>query len=137
MLTKIKKHPKIFISIIVVLLAAIICGSYQIYIKTNRTTDEKKIAIIIIDEQNAYLKTYEHITNVETLAEALDEMGIAEYQESAFGKYIISLDNILADGLKQEWWGFTINGEFAQTGINETNLNDGDEYIFTFNVGFN
>ena len=46
-------------------------------------------------------------------------------------------DSFYADTKKEQWWGFTVNGEFSDTGVDDTKLNDGDKIVFTYNIGYN
>lgn len=132
----IKRHSKIFSSLVIIGLAAVLFIGYQCYQKAGQTSIEKNIMIEVVNDNEAYMNTYEIKTKSITLGEALDELAIAQYEDNPMSRYIISLDGMKADEIKQEWWGFYINGEFSQMGIDDTNIVDGDKYTFVFNVGY-
>ena len=47
-----------------------------------------------------------------------------------------TVDGETADADQEQWWGYTVNGEFAEYGVDEQPINDGDVYVFTLNVGY-
>ena len=47
-----------------------------------------------------------------------------------------SVDGEAADESKQEWWGYSVNGTFAELGVDSQPVADGDVYDFVLNVGW-
>ena len=43
---------------------------------------------------------------------------------------------ITTDESKQEWWGYSVNGAFAELGVDSQPVADGDVYDFVLNVGW-
>ena len=70
-------------------------------------------------------------TDKTTVGEAMQEHGLLEGEESEYGLYIKKVNGILADyNVDQTYWGFYINGEYAMTGADSTNIEEGVTYCF-------
>ena len=55
-------------------------------------------------------------TDAEYLRAALEQENLIEGTESQYGLYATSVDGEAADESKQEWWGYSVNGTFAELG---------------------
>lgn len=75
-------------------------------------------------------------TDAEFLRGALEEAELVEGVESTFGLWITGIDGYTADESRQEWWGYTRNGEYVETGVDTTPIYDGDVFQLTLNVGY-
>ena len=64
------------------------------------------------------------------------KMGIVEGEESTYGMWVTAVDFETADESKQQWWGYTVNGEFSSYGVDSQVIADGDEFTFTLHVGY-
>ena len=63
--------------------------------------------------------------------ELLEANAEVEYQDYGdAGKFVTSIDDIAAD--EGHYWAFYVNGEYSQTGISQTILNEGDIITFTY-----
>ena len=68
-------------------------------------------------------------TDKTTVGEAMQEHGLLEGEESQYGLYVKKVNGILADyDVDQTYWGFYINGEYAMTGADATNIEEGVTY---------
>ena len=68
-------------------------------------------------------------TDKTTVGEAMQEHGLLEGEESQYGLYIKKVNGILADyDVDQTYWGFYIDGEYAMTGADSTNVEEGVTY---------
>ncbi len=76
------------------------------------------------------------LTDEEYLRGALEQEGLVSGNETEFGLWVTTVDGETADDEKQEWWGYTANGEFAEFGVDQQPIADGDVYVFTLNVGY-
>lgn len=81
-------------------------------------------------------KTYEIKTDEEFLRGALEQEDLVEGTESDYGLWITTVDGETADDAQEQWWGFTKSGEFVDTGVDTTPIEDGDHFEFTLNVGY-
>ena len=91
------------------------------------------IAALIIWQVNTSDTIY---TDAEYLSGALEQENLIEGTESEYGLYVTTVDGETADDSKQEWWGYSVNGEFAELGVDSQPVADGDVYDFVLNVGW-
>ena len=75
-------------------------------------------------------------TDAETVGEALLEQKLIAGDESEWGLYVKTVcDETLdydADGM---YWAFYVNGEYAQTGVSQTSIAEGESYAFKAEKG--
>ena len=74
---------------------------------------------------------FEVRTDAKTVGEALQELNIISGEESAYGLYIKQVLGITADYDKDgTYWAFYIDGQYAVTGADMTNIQPGSVYGF-------
>ena len=62
----------------------------------------------------------------------MDE-GLIEGEDGPYGLYVKKVNGIVADyDVDQSYWAFNINGEYAMTGVDVTDIVDGDTYSFVY-----
>lgn len=72
-------------------------------------------------------------TDKDTLGEALLEHGIIEGDQGAYGLYVKKVNGIRADyDLDGAYWGLYKNGEMCMTGVDSTEIADGEHYEFVY-----
>ena len=75
------------------------------------------------------LVTFTIKTDKDTVGAALLEHGLIAGEEGAYGLYIKTVNGILADyDVDQTYWAFYIDGEYAMTGVDSTEIADGVTY---------
>ena len=75
-------------------------------------------------------------TDEKTVGDALQTLGIIDGETGAYGLYIKTVNGILADYDKDgTYWAFYINGEYALTGADATDVEAGAEYTFAIEKG--
>ena len=73
--------------------------------------------------------TFEINTDKTTVGDALVELGLLEGEEGDYGLYIKKVNGITADyDVDQTYWAFYIDGEYAMTGVDKTDIEDGKTY---------
>ena len=80
--------------------------------------------------------SYTITTDADYLRGALEQEDLIEGTESEYGLYVLTVDGETADESKQEWWGYSVNGAFAELGVDSQPVADGDVYDFALNVGW-
>lgn len=71
-------------------------------------------------------------TDKSTVGEALLEQNLIEGENSAYGLYIKKVNGILADyDTDQTYWAFYINGEYATSGVDTTDIDVNATYQLT------
>ena len=70
-------------------------------------------------------------TDAATVGEALIKEGIIKGHTTDYGLYVDEVNGIALDWDKDgKYWAFYINGEYAMTGVDTTNVEDGAVYTF-------
>ncbi len=72
-------------------------------------------------------------TNEKTVGDALLKCGLIEGDEGEYGLYIKKVNGILADyDVNQTYWAFYVNGEYAMTGVDSTDINESEVYSLVY-----
>ncbi len=108
--------------------------------QTSQSTDTKKstkqINLTVIGTDKTK-KTFKIDTTQEFLRGALEQEKLIIGTESKeYGLMIKTVDGYTVDDSKQEWWQITKDGEFLNTGVDSTPINDGDKFEITLMVGY-
>lgn len=91
------------------------------------------VQVVVPNEET---KEYVIKTDAGFLRQALDQEKLIEGKESEYGFYITAVEGRLADESKQEWWCITKGGGELFTGVDETPVQDGDQFELTLKVGY-
>ena len=71
-----------------------------------------------------------------TVGEALLDEGLIEGEDSEYGLYVTTVNGITADwDADQTYWAFYIDGEYATTGVDSTEIVEGQVYSFVLTKG--
>ncbi len=74
---------------------------------------------------------FEVHTDEKTVGDALMELELLEGEDGPYGLYVKSVDGIAYDYDKDgKYWAFYINGVYATTGVEATNIVNGATYEF-------
>lgn len=93
-----------------------------------------KVDVVLADGTS---KTFEITTTADNLGDALVEEKLVEGEDSQYGLYIKTVDGVTVDESKEEWWCLTKNGgETVNTGVDSTEISDGDKFELTLKVGY-
>lgn len=91
---------------------------------------------VIVTDLEGNESTYEYTSNAPSVGEALVAEGLIEAHEASFGLFIDAVNGIAADwDNDQTYWAFYIDGEYAVTGIGETEITAGTTYGLTLTKG--
>ncbi len=70
-------------------------------------------------------------TDKKTVGEALQEVELIEGDEGEFGLYVKKVNGITAEyEVDGTYWSFLVNGEYASSGVDTTEINPQDTYAF-------
>lgn len=70
-------------------------------------------------------------TDKKTVGEALVDNALVEGEDSEYGLYVKTVNGITADyDVDQTYWAFYIDGEYAATGVDQTDIEAGSTYSF-------
>ena len=119
---------KKLISLILVLLTLLslaACGAP----KTEAEGPKVSFTLVIVDDQgNETTQTIE--TTRTKVGDALLDEGLIEGEQTEYGMFISKVDGIYADYNETgTYWSFYIEGEYAMTGVDQTDIVDGATYM--------
>ena len=91
---------------------------------------EKQFTFKVVDgEGNETVFTIN--TDKTTVGDALLELELIEGEDGDYGLYVKKVNGIVADyDIDQTYWAFYVNGEYAMSGIDTTDIENGAEYSF-------
>ena len=76
-------------------------------------------------------KTFTIHTDKATLGDALVDEKLIEGEQSTYGLYVKTVDGETLDyDTDQYYWSLLIDGEYAMTGVDSTNVEEGKTYSF-------
>ena len=91
---------------------------------------EKSFVTEVVDADGNTVK-FTVQTNEKTVGEALQKLGVIDGEEGDYGLYIKTVNGITADYNKDGvYWAFYVDGEYAMTGADMTDVVDGTVYTF-------
>ena len=96
----------------------------------------KTVSLDVV-HSDASVNTFTINTDAETLRGALEQVeGLIAGDDGPYGLMVNTVDGETADwSIDQSWWCLTKDGEFLDTGIDSTMIEDGDHYEFTYTIG--
>ncbi|MEG1650542.1 MAG: DUF4430 domain-containing protein [Oscillospiraceae bacterium] len=118
---------------LVVLLAVFI--AMYVFGRPATTAGDKHITVSVTHNDKS-VKVFEIDTDAEFLGSALVDEKLVSGEQGEFGLWVKTVDGYTADDAKQEWWSFMLNGEFLNTGIDQTPIKDSDKVDIILTVGF-
>ena len=91
----------------------------------------KTLTVRIEDPEKSV--TFTIHTNADTVGAALLENGLISGEEGAYGLYIKVANGTVADyDIDQSYWAFYVNGEYAMSGVDTTNIEEGVTYSLVY-----
>lgn len=143
-----KKHFQKLLSILVclVLTAAIALtgtGCQNANIPNDETPDTQASAdvqtvsfTLTVIDADGNEESFVIDTTEETVGAALLQKGLIEGEEGQYGLYVKTVNGLTADYDKDgTYWAFYINGEYASTGVDSTQIKAGETYTLKVEKG--
>ena len=86
---------------------------------------------VIVADLEGKETTFEYTSDKATVGEALIAEGLIKGHETEYGLYVDSVNGIALDWDKDgKYWAFYIDGEYAMTGVDTTEITEGATYAF-------
>ena len=91
---------------------------------------------VVVTDLDGNETAFEYTSSAASVGEALVAEGLIEGHETEYGLYIDTVNGITADwDADQTYWAFYINGEYATTGIDGTEIVADTTYGLTLTKG--
>ncbi len=85
----------------------------------------------IVVEGGGKETTYQIYTDKRTVGDALLELDLIAGEQGVYGLYVKTVNGITVDYDKDgKYWAFYVNGEYATTGVDNTDIVEGATYSF-------
>ncbi len=117
------------------------CGSTET-IETTATVEtaaqdaEAVTFTVTVTDLEGNEDTFDITTTQTILGDALLDQGLISGDEGEYGLYITAVNGITADWDKdQTYWAFYIDGEYALTGVDSTEIDPNAAYSFVLTKG--
>jgi hypothetical protein len=90
----------------------------------------KSFTFEVVD-QNGTMTSFDITTDKELVGEALLEEGLIVGEDGPYGLYVTEVNGIVADyNVNKTYWAFYIDGGYAASGVDMTEVVDGATYTF-------
>ncbi len=129
-----KTNGKIFIGA-AVLVAVIVAFIVMFFLFRPRTAQGAKAITIEVVDNNEASTVYEVHTDAEYLRQAMEDAKGLTFSgsESEYGMMVDTVNGVTADwNVDQSYWGFYINGEYCNYGIDAQPVADGDVFRIVY-----
>ena len=91
-------------------------------------TGSTEFGLTVTDQEGGETR-FEIHTDKETVGDALLELGLIAGDEGEYGLYVKTVNGITVDyDTDGAYWAFYINGEYASSGVDSTDITEGDSY---------
>ena len=128
-----KKTLALILSLIMAL-ALVACGGSGNE-ATGNSGNDAAFTVIVTDLEGNETR-FEYEGSAPSVGDFLLAEGLIEGDEGEYGLYINTVNGITADWDKdQTYWAFYINGEYAMTGVDATEITEGATYGLTLTKG--
>ena len=86
---------------------------------------------VVVADLEGKETTFEYTSDKATVGEALIAEGLIEGHETEYGLYVDSVNGVALDwDMDGIYWAFYIDGEYAMTGVDATEITEGATYAF-------
>lgn len=128
-----RKTNLIAVIVLVVVLAA--AGLLYMKFKPGTTAGDKEITVKVSALENGE-KSFTYQTDAEYLGEVLTANKLIEGEDGQYGLFITTANGVKADDSKQQWWCITKGGEQVNTSVDQTPIQDDDQFELTLTEGY-
>lgn len=105
------------------------------YRKDMEFGDGSKTVVVEVKAEDQLITFTVH-TDKNTVGEALLEHDLIAGEESEYGLYVKTVNGIVADyDTDQAYWAFYIDGEYAMSGVDTTEITEGATYQLAYAKG--
>ena len=123
------------ILVLVLTVAFVSCGADKVdlwdnalYLEDTQLGSGAKTVVVEVKAPDKQV-TFTVKTDKATVGEALLEQGLIEGEQGQYGLYVKKVNGITADyDVDQSYWAFYVNGEYAMSGVDSTEITEGAIY---------
>ena len=122
--------------LLVILIALVLTAGLVWFINRPQATDGAKRITVEVVHGDGSTKSFSIRTDAEILRQACEEQKLIAGRAGEYGLYVLTVDGETADESIQQWWCITKGGAEHFYGVDETMIQDGEQYEFTLKTGW-
>lgn len=129
-----KTNRKLIIGITALVLLIVVFAAVFLLFRPKTVQGAKSITIEVVDN-NAASTIYDLYTDAEYLRQAMEQAEGLEFSgtESEYGMMVETVNGVTADwNVDQSYWGFYVNGDYCNYGIDTQPVVDGDAFKIVY-----
>lgn len=129
-----KTNRKLIIGITALVLLIVVFAAVFLLFRPKTVQGAKSITIEVVDN-NAASTIYDLHTDAEYLRQAMEQAEGLEFSgtESGYGMMVETVNGVTADwNVDQSYWGFYVNGDYCNYGIDTQPVVDGDAFKIVY-----
>ena len=129
-----KTNRKLIIGITALVLLIVVFAAVFLLFRPKTVQGAKSITIEVVDN-NAASTIYDLHTDAEYLRQALEQAEGLDFSgtESEYGMMVETVNGVTADwNVDQSYWGFYVNGDYCNYGIDTQPVVDGDAFKIVY-----
>lgn len=129
-----KTNRKLIIGITTLVLLIVVFAAVFLLFRPKTVQGAKSITIEVVDN-NAASTIYDLHTDAEYLRQAMEQAEGLEFSgtESEYGMMVETVNGVTADwNVDQSYWGFYVNGDYCNYGIDTQPVVDGDAFKIVY-----
>ena len=129
--TNMKKLLSLFLCAVLIAAMALMATACWDKQTADDENEEPKSFTFIVVEENGKETSFSVTSKKKMVGAALLSEGLIEGDDGAYGLYVKKVNGILAEyETTGTYWAFYVNGEYAFTGVDKTEVVDGATYSF-------
>ena len=122
--------------LLIILIALVLTAGLVWFMNRPQATDGAKRITLEVVHGDGSTKSFLIRTDAETLRKACEEQKLIAGREGEYGLYVLTVDGETADESIQQWWCITKGRAEHFYGVDETMIQDGEQYEFTLKTGW-
>lgn len=128
-----------FVLAFVMALSLAACGGNESTVTTEASTAAPAAGVaftVVVTDLEGKETTFAYTSDAATVGEALLAEGLISGEVGEYGLYVDTVNGITADwDADQTYWAFYIDGEYAMTGVDATEITAGSVYSLVLTKG--
>ena len=130
-MTQLKKLLSLMLCFVLIAATALMATACWDKQTADDENEEPKSFTFIVVEENGKETSFSVTSKKKMVGAALLSEGLIEGDDGAYGLYVKKVKGILAEyETTGTYWAFYVNGEYALTGVDKTEVVDGATYSF-------
>jgi hypothetical protein len=130
-MTRLKKLLSLMLCLVLIAATALMATACWDKQTADDENEEPKSFTFIVVEENGKETSFSVTSKKKMVGAALLSEGLIEGDDGAYGLYVKKVNGILAEyETTGTYWAFYVNGEYALTGVDKTEVVDGATYSF-------